>query len=189
MQFKAMHDTLTMIWNRAGILDIFTRELARSRREGSSIAVMMIDLDHFKRVNDTYGHRTGDQALQEAARRLVGSVRTYDIVGRFGGEEFLILLLGCDPLRTSDRAEHIRKSFANEKFNSSVGNIPLTISMGALATADWPSSNIEELLRSADIALYKAKERGRNRSEMALPSKDKSSDMRKAILPGGSTTC
>ncbi|HXN22919.1 MAG TPA: diguanylate cyclase [Candidatus Dormibacteraeota bacterium] len=169
MHFKATHDTLTTVWNRAGILDIFKRELARSRREGSSITVIMGDLDHFKEVNDAHGHLTGDQVLQEAARRLVASVRSYDIVGRFGGEEFLVLLLGCDRLRTGDRAEHIRAAFACGEFTSSVGNIPLTISLGALATADWPSRDVEEFLREVDLALYRAKAGGRNRTEVAIP--------------------
>lgn len=174
MRFKATHDTLTTVWNRAGVLDIFKRELARSRREGSSIAVMLADLDHFKGVNDTHGHLTGDQVLQEAVLRLVGSVRSYDIVGRFGGEEFLILLLGCDPHRTYDRAEHIRKAFANGKLNLNVGHIPLTISVGALASADWPSLGVEGLLREVDLALYRAKELGRNRSEIAITAENTS---------------
>lgn len=170
MQFEATHDTLTTIWNRAGVLDIFRRELARSRREGNSIALLLGDLDHFKTVNDTHGHRTGDQVLQEAARRLVGSVRSYDIVGRLGGEEFLILLLGCDPQRTFDRAEHIRSAVAKGPFACSGVNILLTISLGALATSDWPSAGVEELLRAVDVALYRAKERGRNLSEIAVPT-------------------
>ncbi len=184
MHFKATHDTLTTIWNRAGVLDIFKRELARSHREGSSITVILGDLDHFKSVNDTYGHRMGDEVLQEAARRLVGSVRSYDIVGRLGGEEFLILLLGCDPQRTRDRAEHIRTAFANGEFIRSNENIPLTISLGALATADWSSLGIEELLRAVDLALYRAKEAGRNRSEIAIPSADVAAPLVANISPG-----
>jgi diguanylate cyclase (GGDEF)-like protein len=144
---------------------------------------MLGDLDHFKAVNDAHGHLIGDQVLHEAARRLLGSVRSYDIVGRWGGEEFLILLLGCDPQRTYDRAEHIRTKVASSELQSGAGNIPLTISLGALATADWPSLSIEELLREVDLALYRAKEQGRNRSEIVTPSKDTSACLATQILP------
>src|SRR5690242_13517970 len=92
MRFQATHDALTSLLNRGVIMDLLGRELARSRRENLSTAILMCDLDHFKSVNDTYGHVAGDEVLKETAKRLLGSVRSYDFVGRYGGEELLIVL-------------------------------------------------------------------------------------------------
>ncbi len=112
MRFQATHDTLTALWNRGVIMDLLGRELARSRREKVCTAILMCDLDHFKNVNDTYGHATGDDVLKETAKRLLASVRSYDFVGRYGGEEFLIVLNNCNPAFAFARAEQIRKTIA-----------------------------------------------------------------------------
>jgi PleD family two-component response regulator len=92
IRFQATHDGLTTLWNRGVIVDLLRSELARSRRERVSTAILMCDLDHFKSVNDTYGHLAGDDVLRGTAKRLRSSVRSYDFVGRYGGEEFLVVL-------------------------------------------------------------------------------------------------
>ena len=96
MRYKATHDSLTSLLNRGMIVDLLARELTRARREKGSTVIVLGDLDHFKAVNDTYGHPVGDEVLREVARRLLGSVRSYDFVGRYGGEEFLVVLNNCN---------------------------------------------------------------------------------------------
>ena len=115
MRFQATHDGLTTLWNRGVIMDLLGRELARSRRERISTALLMCDLDHFKNVNDTYGHLAGDDVLKETAKRLLASVRSYDFVGRYGGEEFLVVLNNCNPAYAFARAEEIRKAIAQRQ--------------------------------------------------------------------------
>jgi len=169
MQVKATHDALTRLWNRSAILDMLQRDIARARREGSSVGVLLCDIDHFKSVNDTHGHAAGDEVLQEAARRFVDSVRDYDVVGRYGGEEFLIFLPGCPSRKTADRAEQIRLAFSSPPFHTKAGPLNITLSIGAVAAADWKTASAEELIRIADAALYRAKNAGRNRTEIASP--------------------
>ncbi len=169
MQVKATHDALTRLWNRSAILDMLQRDIARARREGSSVGVLLCDIDHFKSVNDTHGHAAGDEVLQEAARRFVDSVRDYDVVGRYGGEEFLIFLPGCPSRKTADRAEQIRLAFSSPPFHTKAGPLNITLSIGAVAAADWKTASAEELIRIADAALYRAKNAGRNRTQVASP--------------------
>lgn len=169
LQFKATHDALTGLWNRAAILDILSRELPRALREGGSLGVLLADLDHFKLVNDTHGHLTGDEVLRETARRLTGAVRVYDAVGRYGGEEFLILIPGCDATATRDRAEHLRGALGNRPFENAGSEIRLTLSVGAVSSGEWREAAPDALLRAADAALYRAKSAGRDRVEMAVP--------------------
>ena len=110
MRFKATHDTLTGVWNRGAILETLEREVWRSRREGPSLGVLIADLDHFKSVNDTYGHLAGDAVLREVTKKMQADVRPYDAVGRYGGEEFLVLLPGCSGSETRDKAERLREA-------------------------------------------------------------------------------
>ena len=110
MRFKAARDTLTGVWNRGAILEMLDREINRSQREGPSLGVLIGDLDHFKAVNDTYGHLVGDAVLQEVTKRMQSNVRSYDAVGRYGGEEFLVLLPGCDAAATTGKADQPRRS-------------------------------------------------------------------------------
>jgi two-component system cell cycle response regulator len=170
MRFKATHDTLTSLWNRGVIMDLLGRELSRSHRERSSTAILLCDLDHFKSVNDTYGHTTGDEVLQEASRRLLGSVRSYDFVGRYGGEEFLVVLNNCDPDCAVDRAEEIRKAMSKSPVHTSSGPIPVSVSIGILISVEWGLRPVEELLNEVDAALYAAKAAGRNCVKLAKPS-------------------
>jgi len=162
MHFRATHDSLTAIWNRGVILDLLGRELARSYREGGCTAVLLADLDHFKAVNDTYGHVTGDEVLRETARRLIGSVRSYDFVGRYGGEEFLVVLNNCDAGRALSRAEELRRAVSEKPFRTQSGDLRVTMSAGLLVSKDWGSLGVEQILNYADSALYAAKAAGRN---------------------------
>jgi two-component system, cell cycle response regulator len=167
MRFKATHDPLTGVWNRGAILEALEKEVWRSRREGLSLGFLIADLDHFKSVNDTYGHPAGDSVLREATRRMATDVRPYDAVGRYGGEEFLILLPGCSGEETRGKAERLREIISNEPIATSAGNLNVTMSIGGVATGDWPSDSSNQLLQMADSALYRAKREGRNRTVMA----------------------
>jgi two-component system cell cycle response regulator len=164
MRFKATHDALTGIWNRGTIMETFDREISRSRREGVSIGVLIADLDHFKSVNDTYGHIAGDCVLREVTKRMQADIRTYDTIGRYGGEEFLILLPGCNRSETADKAERLRKTILQLPIETQSGPLKITMSVGGVASADWPEYTVGQMLHLADSALYRAKEEGRNRT-------------------------
>jgi len=170
MRFKATHDALTSLFNRGVIVDLLARELSRTRRENGSTVVMLGDLDHFKNVNDTCGHVVGDEVLRETARRLLASVRSYDLVGRYGGEEFLIVLNNCDASQAILRAEQVRNGIASLPVQTQRGPIPITMSLGVLASRDWNLHLVEEVLSEADSALYRAKADGRNCIRFAKPS-------------------
>jgi two-component system cell cycle response regulator len=167
MRFKATHDALTGVWNRGSILETLDMEVWRSRREGHSLGVLIADLDHFKTVNDTYGHPTGDAALREIAKRMQACIRPYDAVGRYGGEEFLLLLPGCNNKATREAGERIRKIICREPLETPAAVLNVTISVGGVATLDWPQDSVTQILQMADSALYRAKEEGRNRIVMA----------------------
>lgn len=167
--FRATHDALTELSNRGSVLDVLRREDSRQMREGGSIGVVMVDLDHFKNVNDTYGHFCGDTVPRESANRMVASVRPYDTVGRCGGEEFLIVLPGSDALGAPGVAERIRKVIESQPIPTQVGEVRLTASFGVAVGDSRNPLDMETLLRAADAALYRAKDQGRNRSEVAPP--------------------
>lgn len=169
MRFQATHDGLTSLWNRGVILDLLGRELTRSRREQGCTAILMCDLDHFKNVNDTYGHLAGDEVLKETAKRLLSSVRSYDFVGRYGGEEFLIFLNNCNPAHALARAEEIRKAIAEKPMQTTSGLISVEMSLGLMLSNEWGQRPVEELLQHADAALYAAKAAGRNCVKVATP--------------------
>ncbi|HYL85795.1 MAG TPA: diguanylate cyclase [Candidatus Angelobacter sp.] len=170
MRFQATHDALTMLWNRGVIMELLGHELTRSNREGYSTAILLGDLDHFKSVNDNYGHLVGDEVLKETARRLLSSVRSYDFVGRYGGEEFLVVLNNCNPSYSLNRAEEIRKTIAQRPVQTSSGAIPITMSIGLLISQQWGYRSVEDLLHEADVALYAAKGAGRNCVKVAVPN-------------------
>ena len=164
LQVQATHDSLTGIWNRAAILDHLQREASRAVREGSVLSVIMADLDHFKQVNDNYGHLCGDRVLREAAQRLHGCLRRYDFIGRYGGEEFLMLMPGCDPVLNASRFDDLLACIFGRPFTGcGPPEVQITCSLGVAVlrpTGQAPAS--EELLQSADEALYRAKQAGRN---------------------------
>jgi two-component system cell cycle response regulator len=172
MRFKAMHDALTGVWNRGAILENMEREVWRSRREGISLGVLILDLDHFKSVNDNYGHLTGDAVLREITKRMQTDVRPYDSVGRYGGEEFLVLLPTCNRDVTRATAERIRKIVSISPVETATGSLKITTSIGAVATGDWPQNSPSQILQMADSALYRAKQEGRDRTVMAGDSEN-----------------
>ncbi len=175
LRFKATHDPLTGLFNRGVIVDLLGRELGRSHREGSSAVVLLADVDHFKSINDTRGHVVGDAVLTEVACRILRSVRSYDYVGRYGGEEFLVVLNNCDVSLALSRAEHIRQAIANAPVPTAWGAIPVTMSLGVLATKDWGFQSVEEIIHEVDAALYQAKADGRNCVRLAGPQSPKPS--------------
>jgi two-component system cell cycle response regulator len=169
MRFKATHDALTSIWNRGVIMDLLGRELMRSQRESGCTIVLLGDVDHFKSVNDTHGHLVGDEVLQEIARRLLLSIRSYDFVGRYGGEEFLLVLNNCKPQFAEARAEDIRKIVSSRPIQTLGGPLNITMSFGLLLSDVWGVRPVEELLHEVDAALYAAKAGGRNCIRVAKP--------------------
>jgi two-component system, cell cycle response regulator len=164
-QFQASHDPLTRLWNRAAIVHTLEKELARSVRESLHLGVIMADVDHFKRVNDEHGHLAGDAVLREVSRRLMAAVRPYDSVGRYGGEEFFIVLPGADEPGAEGLAERLRVLFDGESMSTPEGVFRVTLSFGVAAHAPSESQDTEALIRRADTALYRAKRLGRNRVE------------------------
>ena len=148
-------------------MDTLKRELQRQQRSKEPLGIMMADVDHFKTINDSHGHLVGDAVLQEVARRLAAAVRGYDAVGRFGGEEFLILMPGCDNNHLVALAERLRQALADRPIQTAAGETPVTLSIGAVCVSTGPDLDIEDLLRAADGALYSAKAKGRNRIEIA----------------------
>jgi two-component system cell cycle response regulator len=169
---QATHDPLTRLWNRHAILDILDRELNRAGRDGSPLGLLIADLDHFKRINDTCGHLAGDAVLREVARRMQASVRKYDAVGRYGGEEFLIILPGSNEAHALHLAERIREQIGSEPVASPEGTHPITASVGVTGWAAGAVPPPELLIRAADSALYRAKSTGRNRVEWGVPERD-----------------
>jgi len=175
MRFRATHDALTGLWNRGTIVSEFERELNRARREATHVSAFLCDIDYFKKVNDVYGHSTGDQVLQEVASRLTRTVRPYDMVGRYGGEEFLMVLAGCDSDLATRRAEDVRRAIEQSPFETSAGILKITMSLGTLTNSDWPQHvSAVQLLNEADKALYRAKANGRNCVEFAYPLREHS---------------
>jgi two-component system, cell cycle response regulator len=160
---QATKDFLTRIWNRSSILDILSRELQRGLRENRPVGLVLADLDKFKSVNDTYGHFAGDAVLREFVRRMSGSIRPYDAIGRYGGEEFLIVLPGCDVNVTERQAERMREALANDPMSFNEEAQLVTCSFGATAWVPGIAVSEEALIRVADDALYAAKRQGRNR--------------------------
>jgi two-component system cell cycle response regulator len=168
LQYAATHDFLTKVWNRVAIIAFLQREVARSLRESIALGVILLDVDHFKKVNDELGHETGDYVLREIAKRLTANVREYDGVGRYGGEEFL-LVPGCDLATTVRRANVIGELISSAPIETPFKAPRVTISMGVAVVE--PSTNSESLLRAADEALYQAKRNGRNRVQsMTFPT-------------------
>jgi diguanylate cyclase (GGDEF)-like protein len=140
------------------------KEISRAQRDQMPIAVVMIDLDHFKLVNDTYGHLVGDEVLRNVAERMTGTVREYDYVGRYGGEEFLVVLPNCTAETAREVAERLRQHIGDRPIVTSPTQVVITISIGV---SQWqPGQEVHDLLRSADAAMYRAKQSGRNRVVM-----------------------
>jgi diguanylate cyclase (GGDEF)-like protein len=164
-----LHDALTKLRNRAAIHDILRTEIARCQREGASLGAVLVDLDDFKSINDTYGHQMGDAVLRETARTLRESTRPYDAVGRVGWEEFLVVLPGCDRMNAASHAERLRAAIERISVDTPAGAMRITASMGVAVVSDNAGSNSDSLVCAADEALYRAKRDGRNRVEFGHP--------------------
>jgi diguanylate cyclase (GGDEF)-like protein len=167
-QFQASHDSLTGLFNRMAIFQALHSELERSRRESTNLSVILADIDNFKQINDQYGHLMGDVVLEEMAKRIASSLRTYDSVGRYGGEEFVIILPGCDEHEAVNAAERIRSCIADRPIVTSGGNISCTLSLGVTSALGTSVKNMDQMLKKADEALYHAKNSGRNRVELCV---------------------
>jgi len=161
---QATHDYLTQLWNRSSILEILSREVTRAAREKGPFGVVLADLDHFKSINDTYGHLAGDVALKQAAQQMQCAMRTYDAIGRYGGEEFLSILPGCGPMETQLQADRMRLEISRLPVEFAGSYIPLTASFGCTSFGgECGSVTPEKLIAIADAALYRAKREGRDR--------------------------
>jgi len=160
-------DSLTGLYNRTQLPESLARELARSQRHGHSFSLLMIDIDHFKRFNDTHGHQAGDDLLRSVAGVLKNSLRSCDLAARYGGEEFLILLTETDPEGARTFAEKLRGSVEGLRFH---GETAVTISIGVASFPD-NGDDVESIIRQADDALYDCKRQGRNRVAVAEPAR------------------
>lgn len=163
LHHQAMHDHLTGLGNRRMILEELASEIARTSREQRPLSIAIGDLDNFKQINDTLGHPVGDIVLQATAKRLLGVVRSYDVVGRLGGEEFLLLLPGCDQAEALEIAERARIAVSSEAVAGPSGFISTTMSLGVACRKATDTTAAVALLEVADLALYRAKAGGRNR--------------------------
>ncbi|HUN83125.1 MAG TPA: diguanylate cyclase [Terracidiphilus sp.] len=159
MRHFAEHDDLSGLWNHRIIVSRLRGEVERSRREGAPLSVILADLDFFKKINDTFGHPAGDLVLKEASAIFQGMVRSYDWVGRYGGEEFLLILPGSGFIQAAERAEELRIAIERARVVDGETTISVTASFGV--ASGFPTS-AEELIREADAALYRAKKNGRN---------------------------
>lgn len=167
-RFAATHDFLTGLWNRAEIIGFLERELDRCDRDRKPLGIVLIDIDRFKSINDALGHGAGDAVLKEIGGRLTSHLRRYDGLGRYGGDELLLVLPGCDLATTARRAEEIRCCIADLPFFIHSGGKPVTVSMGVTVAHGHGGMDPETLLQRADVALYCAKNNGRNCIEHAL---------------------
>jgi diguanylate cyclase (GGDEF)-like protein len=168
LQHKATHDALTGIYNRGAITEHLVAQLARAKRHKHSLGIIMIDADHFKQINDTYGHLTGDAVLKTIAARMKACLREYDYIGRYGGEEFLVVLGDTDYASAMITAKRLSLSIGAEAVVFGGKRIPVTISAGIAVAQNCAVVDTEKLVQAADQQLYKAKSDGRNRVEACL---------------------
>jgi two-component system, cell cycle response regulator len=168
LRAEAKHDALTGLWNHEEIIRLLELELVRAQRQGRHVGVIMVDLDHFKAINDTYGHSIGDAVLVETTQKMTSLLRPYDFLGRYGGEEFLIVLPDVNWESVVHIAERLRSGIAAESVALGKTLSPITVSMGiTISFGDAPSTT-QVLIDAADRALYRAKRTGRNRIELDI---------------------
>jgi two-component system cell cycle response regulator len=167
LRYQATHDSLTGLLNRSATLDALRNELERAHRQKTPLCVMIGDCDHFKAINDTYGHSVGDAVLCEAARRMQSSLRTYDTIGRYGGEEFLFLLPGCNFQDAHCLAERLRACITSRPVELPHIKVSFSISIGVIVKQNVTAADLDPMIQAADAALYQAKLQGRNQVVMA----------------------
>jgi len=155
----------TGVLSRRAILDILDRELTRAKRSNTNLGIGMCDIDYFKQVNDKYGHQTGDDVLSCFVKTIRDTLRTYDFLGRYGGEEFLMII--PESLTSTDQGvyERVRKKIADRKMDTRSGKLSVTVSIGI--TISKGDESADEVIAKADAALYRAKENGRNQLAFA----------------------
>ncbi len=164
-------DSLTNLWNRRKIFEFFEEELDRGARECSHIGAIMVDIDNFKQINDNFGHSVGDKVLSEVAFRLKHSLRRYDKIGRYGGDEMLIVLPNCDRDNVTVVTERLRQIICKKNIKTTAGALNITISLGGASTQGLNKISLEKMLESSDNALYQAKRQGRNCAIVTEPKK------------------
>lgn len=162
LRTRASRDALTGIYNRGAIIDILQKELARRDRKQEAVSVIFCDLDHFKAINDSYGHPAGDEVLREVTRRMAGTLRPYDSFGRYGGEELLGVLPNCGVEGALEVAERMRSAVAEAVVSTPYGQVVSTVSIGVASVSRDEVATLASLLQRADSALYRAKINGRN---------------------------
>lgn len=167
-QLMARTDSLTGLYNRRHFLELALHECAVAERYGMPLAALLLDVDHFKQMNDTAGHQAGDEILRRIAQTVLQSVRKPDIAARYGGEEFILLLPGSRAEQAAVLAERIRESVAADSIETQAGRLKTTVSVGIAAFGE--EDTLEGLIWRADSALYRAKESGRNRTVIYSPT-------------------
>lgn len=165
-------DNLTALWNRATILRFLEEGLERGGREQIPTSTIMIDVDEFKEVNDTHGHVAGDAVLRTIADGLTGNVRVYDKIGRYGGDEILIVLPNCTLRNVAKIAERLRAACAKKKIRVSGGRISVTLSLGCASSESIDRPSVDRMIYASDRALYQSKQQGRNRVSLSNDSPD-----------------
>ncbi|HUI79158.1 MAG TPA: diguanylate cyclase [Bryobacteraceae bacterium] len=165
---QATHDGLTGLLNRSAVMEILHKELARSAREELPLSLLLVDLDRFKQINDEHGHLVGDAVLREASARMKSAIRRYDSIGRYGGEEFLVVLPGCDAEGGAAQAERLRLALATRPFSINGQPISVTCSIGCTFCSTAYPDCADSLIRTSDEALYRAKQQGRNHVECKI---------------------
>jgi len=160
--FQATHDSLTKLLNRKAIVDLIQREISRSYRNKSHLGLLMIDIDHFKIINDNYGHLAGDEILSKLSTRIETIIRDYDTLGRYGGEEFLVVLPNCNKKEILTIAERIRQAIKKTSMITEKQMVNITVSIGAILLDIKEKMDMKDLIRAADNALYEAKNSGRD---------------------------
>lgn len=161
------YDWLTKLWNKNKIVEILEEELNRGWRENQPTGVIMVDIDYFKKINDTYGHFTGDKVLAEVASRFIKNLRSYDKAGRYGGDEMLIVAPNTDLKELKRVAERLRCVIMEKQIKTETVSIAVTISLGGTYSKNLTRASGIGLIQTSDKALYQAKEQGRNRTVIA----------------------
>jgi two-component system cell cycle response regulator len=165
----AARDPLTGLWNHSAIIDLLISEIDRAERQGAYVGVVLVDLDHFKSINDTHGHLVGDQVLREVAQVMSSAIRPYDAVGRLGGEEFLLVLPGCDRINAVGHAERLRLALLRIAVHTPSVSVHVTASFGVAVVGPESRIDARTAIQYADSAMYAAKHSGRNRVEISTP--------------------